>query len=112
MGEFVTIRAKCDEMPKLENATAMQDPLKQLVGDVYAGTIHPPVATGLAPLLSLQLRALETAAIEQATRRLAGLGSACTPPVLILENEDDNATGDSSISGAPYRNDVENYFSP
>jgi hypothetical protein len=39
-----------------------------LIADVYAGRIHPRIATGLAPLLNLQLRAIETSDLE---RRIA-----------------------------------------
>jgi hypothetical protein len=31
-----------------------------LIADVYAGKINPRIATGLAPLLNLQMRAIET----------------------------------------------------
>ncbi len=33
----------------------------RLIADVYTGRIHPRIAAGLAPLLNLQLRAVETA---------------------------------------------------
>lgn len=32
-----------------------------MIADVYASIIHPRIAAGLAPLLNLQLRAIETA---------------------------------------------------
>jgi hypothetical protein len=41
-----------------------------LIEDVYAGRLHPRVAGGLAPLLNLQMRAIETTDLE---RRLAKL---------------------------------------
>src|SRR6267378_1355604 len=47
-----------DPLPKLETAVAVRDAVAQLIADVYAGTIHPRVAAGLAPLLNLQLRAI------------------------------------------------------
>ena len=34
--------------------------MAQLIVDVYAGKLHPRVAAGLAPLLNLQLRAIQT----------------------------------------------------
>jgi hypothetical protein len=36
------------------------DTVARLIADVYAGRIHPRIAAGLAPLLNLQMRAIET----------------------------------------------------
>jgi hypothetical protein len=49
-----------DPLPTLDNALAVRETVARLIADVYAGKIHPRIATGLAPLLSLQLRAIET----------------------------------------------------
>jgi hypothetical protein len=57
-----------DPLPKLETAMAVRDAVAQLIADVYAGKLHPRIAAGLAPLLNLQLRAIETAGLE---RRMA-----------------------------------------
>ncbi len=49
---------------------------QKVVAEVYAGTIHPRVAAGLAPLLSLQLRAIETTdmlRLELLERRLEAI---------------------------------------
>jgi hypothetical protein len=43
---------------------AVRDAVAQLVADVYAGKMNPRVAAGLAPLLSLQLRVIETTDLE------------------------------------------------
>ena len=54
----------------------MQQVVARLVAEVYAGTIHPRVAAGLAPLLSLQLRAIETTdmlRLELLERRLEAI---------------------------------------
>jgi hypothetical protein len=40
------------------------------VADVHAGKIHPRIAAGLAPLLSLQLRAIEATSLEQCVAEL------------------------------------------
>jgi len=58
------------QLPRLETAIAVRDAVAQLIVDVYAGKLHPRVAAGLAPLLNLQLRAIETTDLE---RRLAKL---------------------------------------
>jgi hypothetical protein len=57
-----------DPLPALDNALAVRDTVARLIADVYAERIHPRIAAGLAPLLSLQLRAIETTDLA---RRLA-----------------------------------------
>jgi hypothetical protein len=52
-------------IPKLDNASAVQEAVDRLVADVYSGKLQPRVATGLASLLSLQLRAIETTNLER-----------------------------------------------
>ena len=47
-------------LPTLDNALAVRDTVARLIADVYAERIHPRIAAGLAPLLNLQLRAIET----------------------------------------------------
>lgn len=49
-----------DPLPTLDNALAVRDTVARLIADVYAGRINPRIAAGLAPLLNLQLRAIET----------------------------------------------------
>ena len=65
-----------DPLPTLDNAMAVRDTVARLVADVYTGRLHPRIAAGLAPLMSLQLRAIETTNIEQRLtkleKRLAG----------------------------------------
>jgi len=59
-----------DPLPTLDNALAVRDTVARLIADVYAGRINPRIAAGLAPLLNLQMRAIETTDLE---RRLAKL---------------------------------------
>lgn len=54
-----------DALPTLDNALAVRDTIGRLIADVYAGRINPRIAAGLAPLLSLQLRAIETTDLAQ-----------------------------------------------
>jgi hypothetical protein len=65
-----TVGENLDPLPTLDNALAVRDAVARLVADVYAGRIHPRIATGLAPLMSLQLRAIETANFEQRVAEL------------------------------------------
>jgi hypothetical protein len=60
-----SVAENADPLPKLESAMAVRDAVAQLVADVYAGKMNPRVASGLAPLLSLQLRVIETTDLEQ-----------------------------------------------
>ena len=62
-----------DPLPILDNATAVRDTVARLIADVYNGKIHPRIAAGLAPLLNIQLRAIDTTDTE---RRLAQLEKA------------------------------------
>ncbi len=63
-----------DPLPTLDNAIAVRDTVARLIADVYAGKLNPRVAAGLAPLLNLQLRAIEIAEItNNMERRLAKL---------------------------------------
>ncbi len=65
-----------DPLPILDNAIAVRNAVARLIADVYARRLHPRIAAGLAPLMNLQLRAIETANIEQRLtkleKRLAG----------------------------------------
>ena len=51
----------------------MQDAVEKLIGDVYAGKLPPRVAAGLAPLLNLQLRAVEATNLERRLEKVEKL---------------------------------------
>jgi len=61
-------------LPTLETAIDLQKANAQLITDVYAGRIHPRIAIGLASLLNLQLRIIETSDHE---RRILALERFC-----------------------------------
>jgi len=54
-----------DPIPILDNAMAVRDMVARLVAEVRARKMHPRIAASLAPLLSLQLRAIEATNFEQ-----------------------------------------------
>jgi hypothetical protein len=61
-----------DPLPTLDSALAVRETVARLIADVYAGKLNPRVAAGLAPLLNLQLRAIEITEItNKMERRLA-----------------------------------------
>ena len=57
-------------LPPMDNPSAVRDIVRQLIADVYAGRLHPRIAAGLAPLLNLQLRAIETTNLERMAERI------------------------------------------
>jgi hypothetical protein len=74
-----------DPLPTLDNALAVRDTVARLIADVYAGKTHPRIASGLAPLLNLQLRAIETTDLEQRIAKLEKRPPE-TPPETVLES--------------------------
>jgi hypothetical protein len=62
-----------DPLPALDNAIAVREVGARLFADVYTGKLHPRIAAGLVPLMNLQLRAIETANLEQRVARLEKL---------------------------------------
>lgn len=59
-----------EPLPPLDSPSAVRDIVGQLIADVYAGKLHPRIAAGLAPLLNLQLRAIETTNLERMAERI------------------------------------------
>jgi hypothetical protein len=64
-----------DPLPTLDTALAVRNTVARLIADVYAGRIHPRIAAGLAPLLNLQLRAIETTDVERRLTKLEKLSA-------------------------------------
>ncbi|MCU1307814.1 MAG: hypothetical protein JWN45_2509 [Acidobacteriaceae bacterium] len=62
-----------DPLPRLDTAIAVRTTVARLIEDVYAGKLHPRIASGLAPLLSLQLRAIERSDLGQRVAKLEKL---------------------------------------
>lgn len=60
----------CDPLPKVDTAIAVRDTAARLIADVYSGKLLPRVAASLAPLLNLQLRAIEISDHEQRLAKL------------------------------------------
>jgi hypothetical protein len=59
-----------DPLPKLDNPIAVRDTVDRLIADLYAGRLQPRVAAVLAPLVNLQLRAIETTDLERRVAKL------------------------------------------
>jgi len=62
---------RSEPLPTVDNAVAVRDLVAQLIADVHAGKLSPKVAAGLAPLMNLQLRAIETIESLNIALRLA-----------------------------------------
>ena len=53
-----------DPLPRLNTAMAVRDTVARFIDEVYSGKLDPRIASGLAPLLNLQLRIIDTADLE------------------------------------------------
>jgi len=53
-----------EPLPTVDTAIAVRDLVARLIADVHTGKLHPRVAASLAPLMNLQLRAIETSNLE------------------------------------------------
>jgi len=62
-----------EPLPKLDTANAVKGAVSRLIADLYAGRLHPRMATGLASLLNLQLRVIQETNLEQRVARLEKL---------------------------------------
>ncbi len=114
-----------EPLPTLDNLTAVRDLVARLITDVYAGKINPRVAAGLAPLLNLQMRAIETEDLERRIAKLenpaaagadrlaaanADLGTRSgtevveEDPLKVFQNQDRSPVAASSKK--PYRNNL------
>lgn len=62
-----------EPLPNLDSVAAVQDALKRMISDVYSGKLHPRIVAGLAPLLNLQLRAIEKTEFEQRIAKIERL---------------------------------------
>ena len=57
--------SRVSPVPNLDNAIAIRDAVARPISDVYAGKLQTRIAAGLAPLIHLQLRALEKTEFEK-----------------------------------------------
>jgi hypothetical protein len=57
-------------LPRITNLAALRDATAQLVESIYQGVVDPRIGTGLAPLLSVQLKAIDVAELEERVARL------------------------------------------
>jgi hypothetical protein len=62
-----------DSLPALETAQAVRETVARLISEVYSGKMNPRTAAGMAPLLSLQLRAIETTDLQRRLEQLEKL---------------------------------------
>jgi hypothetical protein len=69
-----------DPLPNLEGVTAVRDTVARLIAEVYGGRVHLRIASGLAQLLNLQLRLIETTALERRLTEVEKLMAARSDP--------------------------------
>jgi hypothetical protein len=65
MGNRHSAAENVDPLPRLDKANAIRDAVAQVIAEVHSGKLHHRIASSLAHLLSLQLRAVETSDVEQ-----------------------------------------------
>src|SRR3954469_23838368 len=93
-------------LPTLYIATAVRDAVNQLFNDLYSGKVDPKIASGLASLLTLQLRAIGTADLE---RNIAELQKQLAEVIVGQNNTIDPkppgnaASEDGNSAGKPLR---------
>lgn len=68
-----------EPMPALETAEALRNAVARLIAEIYTGKLHHRLASGLAPLLNLQLRAIETTNLEKRLAAVEKLVAAMNP---------------------------------
>ena len=54
----------------MDSLAAVRDTVARLIEDVYEGRVHPRIVAGLAPLMNLQIRAIEATNIEERVAKL------------------------------------------
>jgi hypothetical protein len=69
-----------DALPASDNAIAVRHNLARWAAELYSGKLSPGTARGLASLLTLQLRVIETADLERRLAMLEKKSSAVTDP--------------------------------
>ena len=62
-----------DPLPTLDDALAIRKTIDRLVADVHSGKLHPRIAASIAPLLNLQLRAIEATTIQDRLTKLENI---------------------------------------
>ncbi|MCU1304369.1 MAG: hypothetical protein JWQ87_4653 [Candidatus Sulfotelmatobacter sp.] len=65
-----TVEESAEPLPSLDTAIGVRNTVARLISDVYSGKLRPSIAGGLAPLLSLQLRAIEKTDLEERIAKL------------------------------------------
>ena len=66
----VTSNNELPSLPPIQNVAALRNAVAQLVDAIYSGKLNPKIGVGLAPLLNLQLRAIESSDLEERIARL------------------------------------------
>jgi hypothetical protein len=74
-----------EPLPPLESANAVREAVARLIADVYAGRLHPRTAAGLAPLMNLQLRAIEQTSLQDRLAKLEHLVGKLVPDSSVEE---------------------------
>jgi hypothetical protein len=93
-----------EPLPTVDNAVAVRDLVARLIAEVHTGKLDPKVAAGMAPLMNLQLRAIETIETLNIETRLAKVeeeqrkaGARCREKTVGLTPQDPGPTKPTAI---------------
>lgn len=81
-----------DVIPALDTAMAVQNKTAELIEGICSGRIHPRIGSGLAPLLSLQMRAIETTDLERRMQALEKRDAEAQPQTGDADGKDGSVT--------------------
>ena len=95
------VRAGSDPLPDLDSMTAVRDAVKRMITEVYAGKLHPRTAAGLAPLMNLQLRAIEKTNFERRLVKIEKQLNELKAPRAKAGPEDEQKGNDSAFGKRP-----------
>ena len=91
-----------DPLPTLDSALAVRQTVDRLIAEVLAGKRNPRTAASLAPLLNLQLRAIETSDVERRLAELEKLAAQSRGQIPLSDNASARAeTGDDAKAPIP-----------
>jgi len=65
-----TVVENLPPLPRITTLAALRDATAQLVESIYQGIVDPRIGTGLAPLLNVQLKAMDVAELEERVAKL------------------------------------------
>ena len=89
----IVVDAAVAALPPLDSAVAVRNAIAQVFSDLYAGRISPKVASSLASLLGLELRAIDLWDLVQELEALKKMMAESKPQESVDGKDDTPALG-------------------